>query len=73
VLFRSVPAELRTSAQGLSDLIMGLAGASAGALSGVTVNAWGYPVLTLLAALATVPLIVFASLGGLRARSARTP
>jgi hypothetical protein len=43
---------------------MGLAGASAGALSGVVVGAWGYPTLTLLAALATVPLVVLVSLRG---------
>ena len=60
LLSDSVPVELRASAQGLSDLLMGLAGASAGALSGVVVSAWGYPRLTLLAALATVPLIVLA-------------
>jgi hypothetical protein len=54
--------ELRASAQGLSDLVMGLAGASAGAISGVIVDAWGYPTLTLLAALATAPLIVLVSL-----------
>jgi MFS family permease len=58
LLSESVPVELRASAQGLSDLTMGLAGASAGALSGVIVQAWGYPMLTLLAALATAPLIV---------------
>jgi MFS family permease len=58
----SVPLELRPSAQGLSDLAMGLAGASAGAISGVIVDAWGYSTLTLLAALATVPLIVLVSL-----------
>ena len=37
---------------------MGLAGASAGALSGVVVFAWGYPTLALLAALTTLPLVV---------------
>jgi MFS family permease len=58
----SVPLELRASAQGFSDLAMGLAGASAGAVSGVIVDAWGYATLTLLAALATVPLIVLVSL-----------
>ena len=58
LLSESVPAELRASAQGLSDLTMGLAGATAGALSGVVVEAWGYPTLTLLAALATLPLVV---------------
>ena len=60
LLSESVPVELRASAQGLSDLIMGLAGASAGALSGVVVESWGYPTLTLLAALATAPLIALA-------------
>ena len=58
LLSESVPAELRASAQGLSDLIMGLAGALAGALSGVVVEGWGYPTLALLAALATAPLLV---------------
>jgi MFS family permease len=53
----SVPPELRPSAQGLSDLTMGVAGAAAGAVSGVAVDAWGYPALTALAA----SLIVLAS------------
>ena len=57
----SVPADLRTSAQGLSDLTMGLAGAVAGALSGVILQAWGFPTLALVAALATVPLILVAT------------
>jgi len=61
LLSESVPAELRTSAQGLSDVAMGLAGASAGALSGVVVNAWGFPMLALSAALATTPFIVLAT------------
>lgn len=61
LLSESVSVELRASAQGLSDLIMGLAGASAGAASGVVVHLWGYPVLTLLAALATAPLILLAA------------
>ena len=58
MLTESVPSELRASSQGLSDLIMGLAGAAAGALSGVVVFAWGYPTLALLAALTTAPLVV---------------
>jgi MFS family permease len=58
LLSESIPLELRPSAQGLSDLVMGLAGAMAGAVSGVIVAAWGYSTLTLLAALATGPLIV---------------
>jgi len=61
LLSESVSVELRTSAQGLSDLTMGLAGASAGALSGVIVDAWGFPMLALIAALATTPFIVVAT------------
>jgi MFS family permease len=56
LLTDSVTAELRPSAQGLSDLVMGVAGASAGAISGVIVHAWGYPMLAAAAALATAPL-----------------
>jgi MFS family permease len=62
LLSDSVSGNLRASAQGLSDLLMGLAGASAGAVSGVIVSAWGYPTLTVLAALATAPLVVLVSL-----------
>ena len=58
LLSASIPAGLKPSAQGLSDLIMGLAGASAGALSGLIVQAFGYPTLTLVAALTVVPLVV---------------
>jgi MFS family permease len=58
LLSESVPLELRASAQGFSDLIMGLAGATAGALSGVVVSLWGFPMLAAVAAIATVPLIV---------------
>ena len=56
LLSESMSAELRPSAQGLSDLLMGLSGASAVALSGVVVQAFGYPMLTLLAAVMTAPL-----------------
>lgn len=66
LLSESMPPELRASTQGLSDLIMGLAGASAGALSGVIMGAWGFPVLAVAAAMATTPLIVLAF--GIRAR-----
>lgn len=61
LLSESVPVEMRAAAQGLSDLSMGLAGATAGAVSGVVVDSWGYPTLTLLAAVATVPLMVLVS------------
>jgi MFS family permease len=58
LLSESVPLELRASAQGLSDLVMGLAGALAGAISGLILEVWGYPRLTLLAAIATAPLLL---------------
>jgi MFS family permease len=57
LLSESIPSELRTSAQGLSDLTMGLAGASSGALSGVIAEWGGYGTLTLVGALAALPLI----------------
>jgi MFS family permease len=60
LLSQSMSAELRPSAQGLSDLVMGIAGASAGALSGVVVQAFGYPTLALFAALTTAPLAALA-------------
>ncbi|MPZ25125.1 MAG: MFS transporter [Micromonosporaceae bacterium] len=60
LLSESVPEPVRPSAQGLSDLVMGLAGASAGAVSGLVVSWSGYPTLNLLAAVATVPLVALA-------------
>jgi len=60
LLGESVAADVRPAAQGLSDVVMGLAGAGAGALSGVVVQTSGYPTLTLLAAVATVPLLALA-------------
>jgi MFS family permease len=62
LLSESIPVEIRASAQGLSDAIMGIAGASAGALSGVVVSAWGYPTLALIAALAATPFVVLSML-----------
>ncbi|MFF3852680.1 MFS transporter [Micromonospora sp. NPDC002575] len=69
LLSESVPADVRPSVQGLSDLTMGLAGAAAGALSGFVMQVAGYPALTLLAAIATVPLLALA----LRAAPGRAP
>ncbi|WP_426510717.1 MFS transporter [Dactylosporangium sp. McL0621] len=57
LLSESVPVEQRAGVQGLSDVIMGVAGASAGALSGVVVDFFGYPVLTLLAGVTVIPLL----------------
>jgi MFS family permease len=63
LLASSIRAEQKPAVQGLSDLVMGLAGALAGALSGVVVQLRGYPALTLIAAVATVPLVVLALRG----------
>jgi MFS family permease len=57
MLTESVPGEVRPSVQGFGDLAMGLAGAFAGALSGVVLQWAGYPALALAAALITVPLM----------------
>jgi MFS family permease len=53
----SVPLQVKARAQGLSDLATGLTGASAGLLSGLVVSFAGYPVLTLMAAMCTLPLL----------------
>jgi MFS family permease len=60
LLSESVDATNRPAVQGLSDLVMGLAGASAGAVSGVVVAWSSYATLTLLAAVAAVPLAALA-------------
>jgi MFS family permease len=64
LLSESVPATVRPSVQGLSDVVMGLVAAFAGAVAGVIVDFFGYPTLTLLAALSTVPLIGLGLRGG---------
>ena len=58
LLTESVPAEMRASTQGASDFAMGIAGATAGDLSGVVVAALSYPTLTLLASLVALPVMV---------------
>ncbi len=57
MLTESVPDEIRPSVQGFGDLAMGLAGALAGALSGLVLQWAGYPALALVALLLTVPLL----------------
>ncbi|GAB7043178.1 MULTISPECIES: MFS transporter [Catenuloplanes] len=66
LLSESVPATGRPAVQGLSDLVMGVAGAGAGALSGAVVALAGYGTLTVLAAMAALPVLALA----LRARNA---
>ena len=58
LLSESVSMDVRPSAQGVSDVTMGLAGASAGAVSGVVMDAWGYPMLALGAALSATPILL---------------
>ncbi|MFG2055031.1 MFS transporter [Micromonospora sp. NPDC048930] len=60
LLSESVPTGVRPAVQGFSDLIMGLAGAGAAALSGFVMRVAGYPTLTLLAAITVVPLVALA-------------
>jgi MFS family permease len=60
LLSESVGVANKPAVQGLSDLVMGLAGASSGALSGL-VMAWSsYSALAALAAVAVVPVIALA-------------
>ena len=66
LLTESIPPELRASGQGLSDLVMGLAGATAGALSGAIVGLWSYAMLTLVAAIASVVMILLVAIFRLR-------
>jgi MFS family permease len=56
----SLPTGVKARAQGLSDLVTGLAGATAGVLSGIVVEVSGYTVLALLAGLTTIPLVALA-------------
>jgi MFS family permease len=60
LLSESVPGRVKARAQGLADLATGLTGATAGLVSGLVVALSGYPVLNLLAAIATLPLIALA-------------
>jgi MFS family permease len=58
LLSEAVPPRMRTSVQGTSDLVMGLAGASAGALAGPVLQAGGYPVLSAGAGVLLIPVLV---------------
>ena len=56
LLSESVPVVQRAGVQGLSDIIMGVSAATAGALAGVVVDLFGYSTLSVLAGIAVVPL-----------------
>ncbi|WP_033344746.1 MFS transporter [Catenuloplanes japonicus] len=60
LLSAAVPPASRPAVQGLSDLVMGIAGAAAGALSGVVVAFAGYGTLTVVAAMAALPVLALA-------------
>ncbi|WP_017597465.1 MFS transporter [Nocardiopsis lucentensis] len=60
LLAESVPDAVRPRVQGLSDLLMNLGGASAGAMSGVVLTQAGFGGLNLFAALFTLPVVVLA-------------
>jgi predicted MFS family arabinose efflux permease len=61
LLSESIDVTVRPAAQGLNDLVMGFAGASAAALSGLVVHLGGYSTLTLIAGLAALPLLALAA------------
>jgi MFS family permease len=60
LLVDAVSLDERPAAQGLSDLIMGLAAAGGGALAGVVVDVWGYDVLNVCAGALTVVVLAAA-------------
>jgi len=58
LLTESVPLEDRPAAQGTTDLLMGIAGASAALLSGVVVGVGSYGLLAIISALIVLPLVM---------------
>jgi MFS family permease len=68
LLTESIPAEDRPNVQGTADLLMGIAGASAGLLSGLVVGLGSYAMLNVISAVLVVPLILLT----LRVGPART-
>jgi MFS family permease len=59
LLTESVPIPTRPNVQGTADLIMGIAGASAGLLSGVVVGLGSYAMLNLIATALVLPLMAY--------------
>jgi MFS family permease len=57
LLTESIPAEARPNVQGTADLLMGIAGASAGLLSGLVVGLGSYALLNIISAVLVVPLV----------------
>lgn len=61
LLTESVPVDARPGVQGATDLVMGICGASGGALAGVVVGTMGYGVLNALATVCVVPVALLAA------------
>jgi hypothetical protein len=60
LITEAVDVVVRPAVQGLNDIAMGVAGALAGAVSGLVVAVGGYSTLALLSALAVLPLLALA-------------
>lgn len=70
LLTEAVPIEERPNIQGVADLIMGIAGATGGVLSGVVVGFGSYAQLNLIAALLIAPVVILAARDRTRGRPA---
>ncbi len=57
LLTESIPADERPNVQGTADLLMGIAGAGAGLLSGLVVGLGSYALLNVICAVLVVPLL----------------
>ncbi|WP_088289501.1 MFS transporter [Kineosporia sp. A_224] len=66
LLSESVQADVRTSVQGMSDLVMGVVAASAGVLAGPVVEWFGYGVLSLSTLVLLVPVLALLARRGNR-------
>jgi len=66
------PLQVRTDVQGVSDLVMGLTAAAAGAVAGVVVGAAGYPTLALLSLLLVAGVLGCAARAVVESRAAAT-
>ena len=58
LLSQSLAPDVRPAVQGLSDLVMNLAGASGGLLAGLVMAGWGFGILNATAALLTLPVLI---------------
>jgi MFS family permease len=60
LLSDAIAVDARPSVQGLVDFLMGVAGASGGAVAGLVVGGWGFGWLALMSAMLIVPVLVAA-------------